>query len=111
MISHYPMTVQSLIDTLDAMPADTTVGLAMSAGSYRGYYEHVGIEEGKSFSESLSLYLKGLIGTTMHGWKGGDYTFRGDSYVFVADHGYTGLALCGFSPTGEPIGVESRYFG
>lgn len=106
------MTVDMLIAELDRMsPEAPLAALSDKATSYRGYYEHVAIEPGEGTTAgSLSAYLKSRLGAPMYGYKGGDYTFDGDCYVFVAGYGETGPALAGFTEDGEPIGFEQGMF-
>jgi len=106
------MTVDMLIAELDRMsPEAPILGLSDDADSYRGYYEHVAIEPGEGTTAgSLSAYLKSRLGAPMYGYKGGDYTFDGDCYVFIASYGDTGPSLAGFTEDGEPIGFEQGMF-
>lgn len=107
-----PMTVDALIAKLETMPSAAPLkGLSAEADSYRGYYNHVAIEPGAGTTAGeLAEHLRRKLGTTMHGYKGGDYTFGGDCYVFVAEYGSTGYSLAGFTDEGEPVLLEDVYF-
>lgn len=114
MKTYRQLTVDELIEVLKKMSDDAPLlGLDADADSYRGYYEHVAIEplaKGTTAGE-LRKHLIGRIGTMMQGYKGGEYEFRGDCYVFVAPYGDTGHALAGFTDEGEPITIsEGRLY-
>ena len=79
--------------------------------SYRGYYDHVAMEPAVGGISGALLHerLARLIGTTMQGYKGGDYLVHEGCQVFLAYYGETGPMLVGFTDDGEPIGCyESR---
>lgn len=62
--------------------------------SYRGYYEDLSL--GFDFSsqpmkcEELVKLLRGCIGRSFEGYKGGEYTMDEETTVWVANHGNTG---------------------
>ena len=89
---------------------DKVFGLEPWLDSYRGYYEHVAMEdEGHTTGNQLAAMIRGRLGTTMHGYKGGDYLVHERCQVFLAGYGHTGPMLVGFTDDGEPIGCyESR---
>lgn len=106
------LTVDRLLAVLDALPADSVLqGLSREVDSYRGFYEHVAVEPGEGVTAGeLAAELRAKIGTTMHGYKGGDFAFRGRCYVFVAGWGDTGPSLAGFTDDGEPVVFEQGWF-
>lgn len=100
------LTVGKLIALLDEMPdGDLLFDISTRTGSYRGYYEHVFIEPARgepTTAGELKAALTRKLGTTMHGYKGGDYTFSADSVVLYAYEDSTGPMLLGFE-THEPV--------
>jgi hypothetical protein len=106
------LTVDRLLAVLDGMPADSVLqGLSREVGSYRGFYDHVAIEPGEGVTAGeLAAELRAKIGTAMHSYKGGEYTFKGDCYVFVAPWGDCGPSLGGFTDEGEPVVFEQGWF-
>jgi hypothetical protein len=62
--------------------------------SYRGYYSELGVEPcGPTEVRELIATLKGAIGSTFQGWKGGDYTMHEYVEVYLAEQGCVGEAL------------------
>lgn len=112
MKNHESLTVGQLIDVLDGMAPDAPIlELSADADSYRGYYQHVSIEPGQgTTAKDLRDYLRTRLGTHMEGWKGGDFTFKEDCYVFVAPQGSTGPSLAGFTDEGEPITFDQGWY-
>lgn len=62
-------------------------------GSYRGYYEHVGIgysgDHGGTFAGGFLEKMQDAIGSDMHGYKGGEYMIHRECEVWVACNGCT----------------------
>lgn len=104
------MTVGSLRERLAELPDDLVIrGLSDEADSYRGYYEHVGIEPGETTVTKLSLELSSKVGTYMEGYKGGLWEFGDHCRVFVASHGTTGPELINITDDGAVMTQEHRY--
>lgn len=59
--------------------------------SYRGDYSetYLGYQEETMTVGELLTYLKSMVGETMIGYKGGEYTIREDKDVFVAKGSYS----------------------
>lgn len=61
--------------------------------SYRGYYEHVGIGYSGSYGGTKAgdflKKMENAIGSSMTGWKGGDYRIYRECEVWVACSGNT----------------------
>ena len=112
MITYKQFTVGELIDALNEFDENRViVGLTDYVESYRGYYQHVAIHPGEETTVGyLISQLRGALGTTMHGYKGGEYPFNKDCLVFVAGYGDTGPGLAGFHSIGPdllmPIVIE-----
>jgi hypothetical protein len=73
-----------------------------SMDSYRGYYEDlaIGWAVSKDYKDAapkagaLREALRSAVGSTYGGWKGGEFTMREDSRVWIANSGYsTGLQI------------------
>lgn len=115
-IEYKPLTVGELIALLEGLGDDFVIhGLWPYATSYRGYYKHVAIDTEPvavcwTTAGGLRAELDKKLGTTMNGWKGGEYPFTEGCYVFVAQPGRIGPFLVGFTAEGEPITVEDVYF-
>jgi hypothetical protein len=60
--------------------------------SYRGYYDRLGVEWTGDITIGTMIYtLRGAIGETYQGWKGGDYTMDESTEVHACkERGYTG---------------------
>ncbi len=58
------------------------------AHSYRGDYYQLGVEpiQGTTIGDSLAI-LKGAIGKTFQGYKGGDYTMHDETSVYISVYG------------------------
>ncbi len=108
-------TLGQLIDALEKCPDPTNavrfdfcMTVPTKVNSYRGYYEDLalGWEESKVYPEPtvpmLLATLKAQLGTTVHGYKGGDYIVRREQVLFVANYGDTGSTCV--------VGVDHGYF-
>lgn len=90
------MTLNELIKALESIdPKAIVYGLEPYGDSYRNYYDRFAIAPSKRGARGdtaglLSHCYKDLIGTTMHGYKGGDYVIDGNKLVYVANYGETG---------------------
>jgi len=110
MATYSHMTVGDLITFLREQDPHATIrGLSDDAMSYRGYYEHVGIEPGETTVEALLTELERKVGTTMHGYKGGDFPFEDRCLVFVAYYGSTGDKLIGFDENLQAVTMEDTW--
>ncbi len=60
--------------------------------SYRGYYEQIALEYDNSGTVTVGELLKkcrDAIGATFTGYKGGEYTMRASTPVWVANYGHS----------------------
>ena len=112
MTIHYSHSrLSDLIARLADLPDGTIIrGLSAKHGSYRGYYEHIGIEPGETTATELHDALAAGLGTTMHGYKGGEYVVSGDCLVFVAHYGMTGDRLIHVGDDGGIITMEDAWW-
>lgn len=82
--------------------------------SYRGYYDHIAIEPKPNRATYLKDFIKALrerIGTTMHGWKGGEYEVTPATPVWVAESGEpTGWGVADVQNTGHSAVMKTAYF-
>lgn len=63
-----------------------------SMRSYRGYYDHLAIDPTTGeyrYVKDLLEHAKAVLGTTMNGYKGGDYVMDEDTPLWVARWGDT----------------------
>lgn len=61
--------------------------------SYRGYYDHLAIDPTSGIFHTVKEMLdhaKAVLGTTMEGYKGGDFLMDADTPLWVATWGDTG---------------------
>lgn len=96
-IYEHQIDLGTLSAELHAVPSDTLVHTESGYGlenfhSYRGYYEQAAIEPGADeiTAGELAELVDDLIGTTLEGWKGGDFYMKADTEVWVAMEGCTG---------------------
>lgn len=101
------LTVGMLIDHLQTLDPSQPIELAAKADSYRGYYNHVAVAPGSSTAGKLLAHLKSKLGSTMTGYKGGDFTFHDGCQVFVADYGDCGPLLALMD--GELVTIEHPF--
>lgn len=90
------MTLGGLIARLE--PCDNTLSVYFDFGhfaptrldSFRGYYEQLALgyaeEEAPSVTELLAE-LRGALGKTFSGYKGGEYVMNGHTPVWAANYG------------------------
>lgn len=89
------MSLDELVDALDAVPGDTPVRFAFGGlrpkgiASYRGFYDHLAIGftlDGPALDTAAALRAelrRFLIGAAYEGYKGGRYTASGSTPVWV----------------------------
>ncbi len=77
--------------------------------SYRGYYDELAIALSKDRATTLVMFIRNMknsIGHSYSGYKGGDYVMNEDTFVWIANYGYSSqLAVTDLhlSPGGETI--------
>lgn len=85
-----------LIEILEeeADPARVVPHGFANAHSYRGYYHELAVEpaENVTVAEMLAT-LRGALGATFRGYKGGDYVMDEYTTVYLAHYGATGEQL------------------
>jgi hypothetical protein len=87
------MTLGDLIIQLQELPPDASIPVLGEAHSYRGYYEDLAFEEpgGRLVTVKENLECcKGVVGKTFQGYKGGDFTMRTSTPVWIANYGECG---------------------
>lgn len=104
-----PMTIKDLIHALAAMEPDAPISLSTNIDSYRGRYKHVAIDpDGTTTAGELREALLEMQGTTMTGYKGGDFPVTEDCLVFLAGWGDLGPMLVDFEGA-EPVACEEAW--
>ena len=86
------MTLDAIIEELEKHDASKIVrdGFA-NPHSYRGYYSELAVEPAAYVTVGSMLEcLKKARGTTMSGYKGGDYVMHGSVDVYLARYSYCG---------------------
>lgn len=98
----HQITLGELIDSLkrckpdEAVRFDFCMTTPTTLDSYRGYYEDLalGWTAQENYPEPLVAtflaYLKSMLGKTVHGYKGGEYTVERDQILWVANYSDTG---------------------
>ena len=71
--------------------------------SYRGYYDHLALgytgEDGSMEVGELLALLKGAVGKTYTGWKGGDFKMTRKTPVWIGNAGHcSGTTIKGIGP-------------
>ncbi len=89
------MTIQSLIEMLEAVdPAIVIKNGFKEPQSYRGFYDQLAVEPAENVRVADMLKdLRGAIGSTYHGYKGGEYTMNEYTEVYLAEYAGTGDEL------------------
>lgn len=98
----YHLTLGSLIEALEAAPADAVVCFSdqpeaspCEPHSYRGYYADLAFEHGpiRKVAEVLAE-ARGALGESFEGYKGGDFTMGEDTPLWRSSYGHnSGVAL------------------
>lgn len=92
------MKLSELIAALEREPQGNRIVVHSPSGGapgrfdgYRGYYAELAIEPGGgSYGETVGTFLARLraaVGTTIHGYKGGEFEVDPDKRVWLAEHG------------------------
>lgn len=98
-MSNQPITVGELIRLLEAREPDAHVRFdfehfaPIGLDSYRGFYDHLAFgfsEKADPTVADVLAMLRGAIGQTFHGWKGGDYVMDERTPLWVANRGNSG---------------------
>ncbi|WP_131722555.1 hypothetical protein [Mycolicibacterium conceptionense] len=89
-----PYTLGDLIDHLQVLGNAKVRGLSDQLHSDRGDYERSAIAPGgtERASQLARMYMS-RIGSTMTGWKGGDFPVRTDLLVMLGDFGNCGPCI------------------
>lgn len=108
------LTLGGLIAAMEKRPRDEEVRfvfgsfVARSLGSYRGYYDHLAIEYDDNWRkpETVAAWLeklRGAIGETYSGYKGGDYVMSEATPMWASNYGnadhcaIVGIADCSYT--------------
>jgi hypothetical protein len=86
------MRLGELIEFLEARDPATVVPIGFRhPHSYRGYYECLAFEPAENVTVGSMLECaKGALGETFEGYKGGDYTMKEYTNIYLAEYGKTG---------------------
>lgn len=112
MMTYKHLTLAETIEALAAMDPETVVrGIHGGVQSYRGFYDQIALSPtGVGYAAlHLATWLQSQVGSTMEGYKGGEFQIKEDCHIFIAEWGDTGPGLGGFVYVGkdaaEPIGI------
>ena len=105
------MTLGELIAQLKGMDGRSLIQSIGNPHCYRGYYRDLAFErlDGYVRTEVLLSILKGCIGETFEGWKGGDYLMGKSVPIWIADEGSCGLRVISLSADGEFEKAEDTF--
>jgi len=90
------LTLGEVIEALEAVPPVRRVVFGwLDACSYRGYYDCLALSVACDIDCGTMLRtVRGAVGQTMPGWKGGEYAMTRDTEVYlVGDASETGVPL------------------
>lgn len=83
--------------------------------SYRGFYDHLAIGWNTGDWPRVAEFLPRLeatIGREYEGWKGGEYTMRDGTPIWVANRGETGYtAIVSLTVDEGTVVINTRYAG
>lgn len=113
------LTVKEAIEQLSTMPHNAIVRFAtgiypLGFSSYRGYYEDLSVGIGTQYNApTAGEFMDDLfkaIGTTITGYKGGEYIVTEQTVLWAANYGDCGPAIVGFkvSPSGRFVKILTR---
>ncbi len=84
------MTLGLLVERLSALPPEAMVPGLTNAHSYRGYYSDLAFEPAPEMKAGELLdVVKGCVGQTYTGWKGGDFFMDEDAPVWLSTEGHS----------------------
>ena len=119
-MSKSQLMVGELLAYLKALPGDLLVTWDDGAqigecSSYRGYYQDLGLETGHlpMTVSSLVNQVKGMLGSTMEGYKGGDFLVSRDTLVWRHEWGTTRNAarVIGVERVGDGVVLQTAVEG
>ena len=91
------MRLIELIEALEALGDAKVTGLDFSIHSDRGFYSRNAVAPTDQVFEATELarLYRDQEGKIMTGWKGGEFPVKLDEYIYVAEYGSMGPAVCG----------------
>lgn len=112
------MTVRELISALSRKNPESSVTFGFDhcyptgVGSYRGYYEDLAITfkqfQGCTVKQLLEM-LQNAVGSTVEGYKGGEYLISDDTVVWAANYGTApGMAIVDVVETPYQIWLKTE---
>lgn len=101
------LTLGGLIIRLHELPQDMMMQSLFYPHSYRGYYDDLAFEPSqpsdvRKVSDQLADCKK-IVGRVFNGYKGGDYTVRYETPVWIAEYGCCGKRLVAVTDDGSLI--------
>ncbi|MEG3033949.1 MAG: hypothetical protein RR877_00480 [Aurantimicrobium sp.] len=100
------MTLAEMIKALKRLDPRIPVYKLANPHSYRGYHEQLAFEIDSSLTMEAGILLdicEKLLGSTLHGYKGGVYTIKDSTPVWIAEYGNTGRPLEAIQEDGNII--------
>lgn len=94
-------TIGDLLNALENVDGDASVALSSGQGlqspcSYRGHYERLALQPGGATTATdVRVALRGSIGETFTGYKGGEFEMDRNSLLHVAHYGSCGVTVVG----------------
>lgn len=88
------MTIESALEELDKFPDDYVTDYGwVEAYSYRGFYQELSVDEGRTTIAQCKEVLQTAVGGTFIGYKGGEFVMKMSTGVWLAPWGDTGIPL------------------
>lgn len=99
--SNTQMTLGNMIKILEKMPDNEMLANLSGPHSYRGYYSDLAFEldTGTRPASEILEDCRESMGKTFMGYKGGDFTMKEYTPVWVASYGHLGEKLIAFKGT------------
>jgi len=110
------LTLGELIAELERCDAekrvmvDGTVYSVSNGHSYRGYYADMGLEpsEAEQSVEECLAMLRGCVGASYRGYKGGEYEMGCDAPLWIAYWGFEGSRLLRVDDGGKAVSLVTE---
>lgn len=88
------LTLGTLIDRLEQLDQESEIDGLVEPHSYRGYYADLAFErDGKRKVSDVLSTVRGCLGETFTGYKGGDFDMGRRTPVWIANYGDCGVRI------------------
>lgn len=110
--SGYHLTLGQAIEQLEKLDPDLPIFFDWNRNhpsrpqSYRGHYSDlaIGFTAAQSYHvREMLISLRGVLGKTLEGYKGGDIIMDADTPLWAANYGDTGRAIIGIESSPDAV--------